>query len=92
MTGAIQTVGGSSVKPVNAKLLAAIQRAQKSGTGTKQSISQQSATSTSVVEQHNVATTPGSTSQQHKKNSKSQNPNQVLKHIKYNSGQIKKIS
>ena len=41
---------------------------------------------------HNATSTPGSTSQQHKKNSKSQNPNQVLKHIKYNTGQIKKIN
>ena len=40
----------------------------------------------------NAQSTPGSTSLQHKKNSKSQNPNQVLKHIKYNTGQIKKIA
>lgn len=69
------------------------------------SSSQQSAMSNSVVENqsvgqvHNSSSTTGSTSQQlqqqpqqHKKNSKSQNPNQVLKHIKYNTGQIKKIN
>ena len=93
--GAIQTINGSSVKPVNAKLLAAIQRAHKSGNNTsasitKQSTSQQSAISSSMMDQSvtvaNVTGTPGSTSQQHKKNSKSQNPNQVLKHIKYNTG------
>jgi len=33
VTGGIQTIGGSSVKPVNAKLLAAIQRAHKTGPG-----------------------------------------------------------
>jgi len=94
--GAIQPINGSSVKPVNAKLLAAIQRAHKT-TGTagtsvnKQSASQQSAISNTTgvetsVQSQVASSTPGSVSQQHKKNSKSQNPNQVLKHIKYNTG------
>jgi len=60
--GAIQTINGSSVKPVNAKLLAAIQRVHKttgntgqsgSNPGTsvnKQSASQQSAISNVGIE------------------------------------------
>ena len=81
--GAIKTINSSSVKPVNAKLLAAIQRVHKGGSGpgtsivTKQSTSQQSAMSTAAVESSVVSqvghmtSTPGSLSQQHKKNSKS---------------------
>jgi len=52
--GAIQTINGNSVKPVNAKLLAAIQRAHKGGNPinavTKQSTSQTSAVSNSVAD------------------------------------------
>ena len=78
MQGAIQTINGSSVKPVNAKLLAAIQRAHKT-TGTagvtsiagasvnKQSASQQSAISNATgadnsVQSQVAASTPGSVS------------------------------
>ena len=63
--GAIQTINGSSVKPVNAKLLAAIQRAHKTtgtagalnnpGTSvTKQSASQQSAISNATGADNSV--------------------------------------
>ena len=90
--GAIQTIGAGG-KPVNAKLLAAIQRANKNGVASntssinkQQSSSQQSAMSNSVVDNnssagqgHNISNTNCSVNLQHKKNSKSQNRQETSK-------------